>query len=182
MYLAVRHWLTMPRPSWCKTLLHKPSNDLGGFTALPVIFKTQQEMNMKSTGLSLADLNLVDASENAYEFEYLRSDGRPTGVYISVLGSQAPKVQEWIRKTLNRRRTQEALAAKRGKEIERMVEDDEQFGIEAAAIRIVGWRGISEPYSPENALALCSNNSEVRDQVFEASNNLGNFSKSQSKD
>jgi len=131
----------------------------------------------KATGLSLDDLNLVVASENSYEFEYLRADGRPTGVYIRVLGSQAPKVQEWIRKSLNRRRAQEAIAAKRGKEVERLVEDDEQFGIEAAAIRVCGWRGISEPYSPENALVLCSNNSEIREQVFEASNNLGNFTK-----
>ncbi len=43
---------------------------------------------------SLEELNLVSASENSYEFEYLRGDGRPTGVFISVLGSQAPKVQE----------------------------------------------------------------------------------------
>lgn len=131
----------------------------------------------KTTGLSLDDLNLIAASENSYEFEYLRSDGRPTGVFISVLGSQAPKVQEWIRKTLNRRRAQEAIAAKRGKEVERLVEDDEQFGIEAAAIRVCGWKGITEPYTPEAALILCANNSEIRDQIFEASNNLGNFTK-----
>lgn len=127
--------------------------------------------------ISLDDLNLVTASENSYEFEYLRGDGRPTGVFISVLGSQAPKVQEWVRKTLNRRRTQEALAAKRGKEIERLVEDDEEFGINAAAIRVIGWRGIREAYSPEAALKLCQNNSEVRDQIFEASNNLANFTR-----
>ena len=131
----------------------------------------------KSTGLSLDDLNLVAASENSFEFEYLRPDGGETGVFISVLGSQAPKVQEWVRKNLNRRRAQEALAAKRGKEIERTVEDDEEFGVNAAAIRICGWRGISEPFTPEAARILCANNSEVRDQVFEASNNLGNFTR-----
>ncbi len=128
--------------------------------------------------LSLSDLDLVSASENSYEFEYLRGNGEATGVMISVVGSQAPKVQEWIRKSLNRRRSQEAIAAKRGKEVERTVEDDEQFGIDAAAIRIVGWKGISEPYSPENAKILCTMNSEIRDQVLEASNNLGNFNKS----
>lgn len=133
---------------------------------------------MSKTGLSLADLDLVSASENSYEFEYIRGNGAATGVFISVLGAQAPVVQEWIRKSLNRRRSQEAMAAKRGKEIERLVEDDEQFGIDAAAVRIVGWRGLSEPYSPENAKVLVTKNSEVRDQVLEASNNLGNFSKS----
>lgn len=133
---------------------------------------------MNKTGMSLADLDLVSASENSFEFEYLRPDGRETGVFIKVIGSQAPKVQEWIRKSLNRRRSQEALAAKRGKEIERLVEDDEQFGIDAAAIRIVGWSGIAEPFTPEAAKILVTNNSEIRDQVLEASNNMGNFSKS----
>lgn len=131
---------------------------------------------MKNTGFSLDDLNLVSASENSYEFEYIRGNGMATGVFISVLGSQAPKVQEWIRKNLNRRRTQEAMAAKRGKEIERTVEDDEDFGIQGAAIRIVGWKGINEPFSPEAAMTLCRNNSEIREQIYEASNNLGNFS------
>jgi len=132
----------------------------------------------KKTGLSFEDLDLVSASENAYEFEYLRADGGDTGVFITVLGSQAPKVQDWVRKTLNKRKAQDALAAKRGKEIERTIEDDEQFGIDAAAIRIVGWRGINNvEYSPENATKLMECNSEIREQVFEASNNLGNFTK-----
>lgn len=131
----------------------------------------------KATGLSFEDLDLVIASENAYEFEYLRSDGGDTGVFITVLGSQAPKVQDWVRKTLNRRKSQDQLAAKRGKEVERTIEDDEQFGIDAAAIRVVGWRGITEPYSAENATRLMERNSEIREQVFEASNNLGNFTK-----
>ena len=131
----------------------------------------------KTTGFSLADLDLTSASEKAFEFEYLRTDGSDTGVFLTVLGSQAPLVQAWVRKSLNRRRSQEAMAAKRGKEVDRTVEDDEQFGVDAAAIRIVSWRGITEPYSPENALLLMANNSELRDQVFEESNNLGNFSK-----
>lgn len=131
----------------------------------------------KTAGLSLADLDLTSASEKAFEFEYLKTDGSDTGVFITVLGSQAPKVQEWVRKSLNRRRAQEAMAAKRGKEIDRTVEDDEQFGVDAAVVRIVAWRGITEPYSQENAIILMTNNSELRDQVFEASNNLGNYSR-----
>jgi hypothetical protein len=131
----------------------------------------------KKTGLSLADLDLVTASENAFEFEYLRPDGRDTGVFVTVLGKDAPRVQGWVRKTLNRRKTQDTLAAKRNKEIERTIEEDEQFGIDAAAIRIVAWRGINEEYTHENALILMERNSELREQVFEASNNLGNFNK-----
>lgn len=133
---------------------------------------------MSKKGLSFEDLDLITASENAFEFEYLRADGGDTGVFISVLGSQSPRVQDWVRKILNRRKSQELLAAKRGKDVERTIEDDEQFGIGAAAIRIINWRGITGfEYSPENATKLMERNSELREQVFEASNNLGNFTK-----
>jgi len=132
----------------------------------------------KKTGLSFEDLDLVTLSENAYEFEYLRTDDGDTGIFITVLGKEAPKVQNWVRKALNRRSTQDKLAAKRNKEVERTVEDNEQFGVDAAAIRVVAWRGITGyEYSPENATKLMERNSEIRDQVFEASNNLGNYSK-----
>lgn len=132
---------------------------------------------MKSTGFSLDDLNLVAASENTFEFEYIRGDGRPTGVFIQVIGGQAPKVQEFVRKYFNQKRTQEAVAAKRGKEVTRLIEDDEDFGIDYAALRVVGWKGITEPFTAEGAKILCRNNKEIREQIIEASDNLANFTK-----
>lgn len=136
-------------------------------------------MTTKETkGFSIDDLDLVKASESSFRFEYINeSTGKGTGVFIYVLGAQAPRVQEWIRKELNKRRAQEALLAKRGKETERLVEDDEDFAIHAAAVRITGWDGITQPYSYENAVKLVTVNSEIRDQVFKASNELANFTK-----
>lgn len=127
--------------------------------------------------LSLADLDMNSACANAHEFEYLHPDGRPSGVFLTVIGSQSPVVQNWLRKTLNARRTREAIAVKRGKDIETTVEDDEEFGNDAAAVRLVGWRGITEPFSPGLALQLVERNAELRAQVFKASNDLGNFTK-----
>ena len=57
------------------------------------------------------------------------------------------------------------------------IEDDEDFAIHAAAVRITGWDGITQPYSYENAVKLVTVNSEIRDQVFKASNELANFTK-----
>ena len=124
---------------------------------------------------SLADLNLTAKCEAAFEFEYLDSKGKGTGLFITVIGSQAPKVQAWLRKTINRQRTQDAVLTKRGKEEIRTVEDDEEFGAEAAVVRMVGWRGINEPFSPDAALELVTINALVRAQVFDASNDLSNF-------
>jgi len=127
---------------------------------------------------SIADLNLSRQCEAAYEFEYLDANARPTGVFLSVLGSQSPTVLNYVRRSVQDRRNREALLTKRGKDVPPVsVEEDEEFGNEAAAVRLVGWRGITEPYSPELALQLVANNAELRGQVFKASNDLANFTK-----
>ena len=59
----------------------------------------------------------------------------------------------------------------------RSIEDDEDFGVDYAAIRIAGWKGIAEPFTPDAAKILCRNNREIREQIMEASDNLANFTK-----
>ena len=134
--------------------------------------------------LSLDDLDITKACESGFEFEYIRdSDGKGTGVFLTVMGSHSEKVQKWIRKTLNAVRQREAMLVKRGKGEEvRTVEDDLDFGIESAAIRIIGWRGISQngvelKFDWESAVRLCTINPEIYAQVIKQSNDFGNFTK-----
>ena len=75
------------------------------------------------------------------------------------------------------------MLAKKGKDDYRKVEEDEAFGIQLAAITIIGWKGLSDggkpvEYSKEMALQLCKMNPEVRDQVSAASDLMSNFIKS----
>jgi len=57
------------------------------------------------------------------------------------------------------------------------IEEDEQFGIESVALRIVGWEGITEECTRENAVKLCTVNAHIRNQVAEFSEDLANFTK-----
>jgi len=129
----------------------------------------------------MIDLSALDlTSTNNYEFEYVsESSALPTGIFISVASSNSEKVKEWTRKALNKIRQREAMQAKRGKDIEvRTVEEDEQFSIESAAIRMTGWRGITQEFTPDLAIKLCTINPEIRAQVIKESDNLGNFTTS----
>ena len=128
--------------------------------------------------INLQDLDLT--TEQGYEFEYVsESSAIPSGIYITVLSSTSETVKKWIRQSLNKIRTREAMQAKRGKDVEvRTVEDDEQFSIESAAVRIIGWRGIAQEFTPELAVKLCTINPEIRAQVIKESDELGNFIKS----
>lgn len=132
----------------------------------------------QTKAISLADLNVTKKCEEGYEFEYLDANGNSTGVFITVVGAHAPQIQKWVNTQLNQRRKHEAMQAKRGKDVERLIEDDIEFGVEFMAIRITGWRGINEPCTPENALVLCESNPLAVEQVKAASENLANFTRS----
>ena len=136
----------------------------------------------KKTSFSLDDLNYIKKSEESYEFEYLTPGGDGTGVFISVLGGQSEVVTREVAVLLNDRRRKEAMRAMKARSNKKQVEfdpieEDIEFGQRMAAIRIVGWRGITDPFTPENAMRLCSTNREVAAQVIEYSDNMANFTK-----
>lgn len=134
--------------------------------------------------MELSSLDLSSTSENGYEFEFIpEATGIGEGFFITVLGKHADTVKEWTRKAVNNMRDRERMLAKKGKDDYRKVEEDEAFGIQLAAITIIGWKGLSDggkpvEYSKEMALQLCKMNPEVRDQVSTASDLMSNFIKS----
>lgn len=134
--------------------------------------------------LSLDDLDTAKASSDSYEFEYINALGEPSGVYLQILGSQAEAVTREVARLVNERRRKEAardVARRVGtgpKQVEfETLESDVEFGQRLAAVRLVGWRGITEPWSPANALRLCQGNRELASQITTQSDATGNFTK-----
>lgn len=136
-------------------------------------------MEMKKS-ISLSDLNVAKQCEDGFEFEYLDANGGRVGagVFLTVLGAHAPVVQKWANSRLNQFRRHDSVQAKRGKDVIREIEQDIEFGTEFMSIRIVSWRGITEEWSPENALRLCESNPLLVEQVKTASENFANFTRS----
>lgn len=133
------------------------------------------------TLFDLNDLDAVAAGDTPFEIEYLRADGSGSGVFLLVLGSQSEKVQSEVNRLVNDRRKKQALAAsvtsRNNTQAEAFtpIEDDIAFGHRLTAVRLVGWRGIKQEWSADNAYRLVSRNSEIAEQITTASNNLGNF-------
>jgi thymidine kinase len=130
-------------------------------------------------GISLASLNVVKASDDAQKLDILDEEsGKATGIVLSVIGSNSDKITKLVAKAVNGRRQAEELAKKKGKDVQpSKVEDDIEFAQELAAARIVGWEGIDEPFSPENALQLVTINPQIREQVMVFSDNASNYLK-----
>ena len=135
--------------------------------------------------MELSALDLSDASETGFEFEYVpESTGIGEGLFITVLGKHEGTVKDWTRKEINRMRTRDAMLGKKGRDEIRTIEEDEAFNIQSAAVRIVGWRGLTQagedvPFSKETAVKICTINAEIRDQVGTASELMSNFTKAQ---
>lgn len=135
-----------------------------------------------NTTVSLDDLDAAKASDTPHEFEFINQAGEASGIFLSVLGSQSETVtREVARLTNERRRAQAAREANRrigvgAKPVEfDSFESDVEFGQRLAAVRLVGWSGITEPWTPENALRLCRSNREVAAQVTQQSDMMANF-------
>lgn len=131
----------------------------------------------KTQGVSLASLSASTSA--AFEFEYVTPAGKHTGIFFQVLSGQSETVTAEINKLVNQRRQAEAAQAALGGRDARTaftpVEDDVAFGQRLAAVRLVGWRGIEEEFSPERALQLCQSNADIAAQITEKSSNVGNF-------
>lgn len=141
-------------------------------------------MAKESKTFSLSDLDATAASAAAFEFEYLNPAGNSTGIFFKVLGGQCEAVTVEVARLVNDRRRKEAArevqrkmgAGKKAVDFETM-ESDVEFGQRLAAARLVGWRGISDEWSMENALKLCQTNRHVAAQITEQSEEMENFMK-----
>lgn len=139
-------------------------------------------MSEAKKGYSLEDLDSTKASAKGFEFEYFDpSTKAPTGIFLTVLGNESETVTKEVARLINERRRKEAVrAVKAGKNDTPdfdTLESDTEFGQRLAAVRLIGWRGITEPWSVENALRLCKSNRDVALQVSSQSDTLGNFIK-----
>jgi len=134
-------------------------------------------MTKETKLLSIDDFDLSTASDTPFDLEVLNTKGVKTALTLQVLGSESEKVQEWTNRQANRIRTQATQKSVTGKEKVRTAEEDDEYIIESAVVRIVGWSGLAEPFNKENATRLMARNVHARMQVLQASNELGNYSK-----
>lgn len=131
--------------------------------------------------ISLDDLDLLAAADRPFEFEYITARGEKSGIFLQVLGANSAAVTKLSADMENQRRHKDALdkvmqGRRRQDTVEfRPIEDDVTDVQKLQAVRIVGWRGIKEPYTAELALKLCQRNPHLAAQAVEVSNDLGNF-------
>lgn len=132
----------------------------------------------------MIDIDAFDAvseSEQGHEFELKEKDGvTGTGVVLVVIGKHADAVTKHAAKIINQAQRDALMAQKSGKPAPmKTLEELREQNIEAASIRVTGWKNVKQPFSADLLKNALRRNPHWIDQIVEASDDLGNFSRKQ---
>jgi len=133
---------------------------------------------------TLADITAFDAvavNEAACEIELKHLDGTTgTGVFVSVIGRHSDAVTKWRNKIINQRARDEHMAERRGKAAPpKTMEELFEQNLDGAVLIVTGWRNVKQPFDREVLRQALKRNPHWMDQIYDASNDLGNFLKAQ---
>jgi len=120
------------------------------------------------------------SSEIGYEFELKLPTGEGSGAFLTVIGDYSPTVKQYSKRKYQEFTQRQTIARRKGKEEELSLEDAENLAIEAALVRLIGWRGFTEEgkevkFSKDKAREVLTQHSWIRDQIQEESSDVGNF-------
>lgn len=121
------------------------------------------------------------SSEIGYTFELKLPTGAPSGAKLTVIGEMSKTVRDYSRKKFAEWQQKQAIAKRKGKEVEELsLEEAEELAVEAALVRLVGWEGILEngkevPFTKEKAADVLRTHSWIRDAVMQESADITNF-------
>lgn len=132
----------------------------------------------------LASLNTTKACNEGAEVEIRHPvTNVPLGMTIRVLGRDSDTFKQHTRDLLNARLRREAMAQKRGKDLDvRTVEGIEQENMDLLVICTMGWKGVSYggsdlAFEEANVRKIYKEFPWIFDQVNEAIGTLENFLK-----
>lgn len=121
------------------------------------------------------------AAELGYTFELKLPTGAPSGAKLTVIGEMSKPVKEYSRKKFAEFQQKQAIAKRKGKEVEDLtLEEAEELAVESALVRLIGWEGIQEngkdvPFSKEKAAEVLRAHPWIRDAIMQESADITNF-------
>lgn len=136
----------------------------------------------KPNTFSIADIEAQVSTADAVELEPFLPNGEPSGITLMVLSDQAPGVVAGINELVDKRRRKEqiteakARGARPGEAIITAAEDADHVR-RLTVVRLAGWKGLDDPFTPENAVRLLKAAPTFVSQILNRSAELGSFTK-----
>lgn len=127
----------------------------------------------------IESFNSVAACEQGNEMEVMQPDGiTGLGIFFNVLGAQSDVVTQSVKASSKRYLAGRNIAEKQNKEAEftnKIIDASDSKAINDAVIRVTGWRGVQQEYSPDLLKAVLKRNPHWIEQIFKYSEAIGNF-------
>jgi hypothetical protein len=126
------------------------------------------------------------SAEAGYSFDLLLPDGTDADAKLTILGDLSPTVQNFVKKKYKEMKAQMDAAKRRNKEWDPTLEEIEQDAVEGALVRLIGWDGITESgkkveFSKDKAREILTQHPWIREQIYDESKNVLNFTPNLSK-
>jgi len=120
------------------------------------------------------------AAAEGYTFELELPTGAPSGAFLTIIGDMSPEVKTFSKRKFKEYQMQQEQAKRRGKEYQLSLDDAEEANIEAALVRLIDWKGITEDgkeikFSKEKAEEILRQHGWIRDAIIEEAKNVANF-------
>lgn len=135
--------------------------------------------NTQSAATELVDItafDMVGACAAGHKFTLRNPDGSLTGITLIVRGTFAPEVVAWNSSTAEKFLNEQRAAQRRGKAAKpKTLDEIEAQNIEGSVVRVAGWEGVRQPFSPDQLRAALQRNPHWATQIVEESDSLGNF-------
>ena len=133
----------------------------------------------KTQAIDILAFDAVAESENPIDVKMKGPDGNDTGIIFCVIGKNADAVTQWQTKQFNAMQREAYFAQKkRGKDPEpKTIEELAEMNIQGALVRVVGWKNVSQEFSKDILKKVLERNPHFVEQVIDASDDLGNFTK-----
>lgn len=125
--------------------------------------------------------NFSTAAEQGVELELILPTGAGSGAYLTIIGDNSKTVKAYSRKKFQEYQMKVQIAKRKGKEPEELtLEEAEELAVEAAAVRVIGWKGFTEDgkevkFSKEKLNEVLSVHQWIRDFVMQESSNIFHF-------
>ena len=129
--------------------------------------------------IDIEGLDVVSGCETARPFEMMNVDGvTGSGVTLLIIGDHADEIKKYFNGAAKKQAVAMKMADKAGKVdqfMERSIDTREEKEIEGTAIRVKGWQGVKQDYTPDLFKRVLAKNPHWIPQIVKASENIGNF-------
>ena len=130
--------------------------------------------------ISILSFNAVEDCAKGYELEMKNPYGDSLGFNLTIIGKHSDAVVNWVNGIVNKATVDAEIARRKGKpEAAKTMQELRAQNIEGAIIRVIGWSGVEQKFDKALLKTAIENNPHWVEQIVEASDDLGNFTKPQ---